>query len=51
MGHTTHSVARAKPYLEVLGAGRRRGHIYIYMVALLNAMVSLSISATVAQAI
>jgi hypothetical protein len=31
MGHTTHSVASAKPYLEALGAGRRRGHIYIWL--------------------
>lgn len=29
MGHRTHSVARAKLYLEDLGTGWRRGHILI----------------------
>lgn len=27
MGHRTHSIARVKPHLKILGAGWRRGHI------------------------
>ena len=30
IGYKTHTVARAKPYLEVLGAGRRRGHMCVF---------------------
>jgi hypothetical protein len=48
MGHKTHSVARAKPYIR--GSWCRTA-TRSYMVVLLNAMVSLSVSVTVAQAI